>query len=391
MNKVDFKAADLSFKIYNNIEDIKAAWDMLANHSSDYQFYHKPVWFEAFIKNLSNPENKLLFISIHQHHELLGIIPLEYCIVKKMMFRLKVLRMPEHSHLYLYDCLIKEQLQPFILELLLDFLQYQSKFKWDVIFFSGTTENSNISKIFTHSQVENSYSVAHQASSSIQCKDNYEATVAHISSKFKRNLSRLQRKAEKLGALSYISYHYNDENNPLLFSEYYQNFLDVEHDSWKAATKTAIKCDKKLIGFYQYLAENFAPPDSCVINLLKLNDEVIAVQFGIKVGDQLNLLKIGFREQYKGIGPGNIILSYTLKDCIQKGIKKVNIVTAPPWAEKWKSHSTQLYRHFIFNSSIAGYSAKYFFLLLPFIKSTRSFYYQLRDKYFNKTNSGINK
>ncbi|MFK5986463.1 MAG: GNAT family N-acetyltransferase [Pseudomonadota bacterium] len=373
----------LLFKLHQNIEEIEQQWTKLGEQQQQFYFYQKPDWFKTISQTLINKtnaknNNKLYYIGIYQQSTLLGIIPIEYLQLKKFGLSLKVICFPTHSLLDLSDCLIHQSIQPFVLEELIKFLNNNKDLLWDVIFFSATPEYSCTNKLFANKHIKNYYCVKHGASSFINCENTFEKTTAHISSKFKRNLKRLERKAEKQGELSYHTFLSQAKNQnesekvQQQFEQAYQDFLDIEADSWKSGTHTAIKCKQQSIQFYQQLAKNFQYPDNCLINILKINNQAIATQIGIIIGKQLNLLKIGFRQDYKSIGPGNIILSHTIKQAIQHKNKQISTVTAPRWAEKWKSDSVILYRHIIFKASLSGFMAKLFFLLLPLLKKIRT-------------------
>lgn len=372
MKEFQSTSVTLSFKRVDDIESIENAWNELGSRLSHFHFYHKPAWFKAYKESLFSPNNQLFFVTIHADNTLLGLVPLEYICIKKLAIPLKVLRLPFNSHLDLSDCLIDESIYKMVLEQLVEFINCQKDLKWDVFFMGGTAENSHANHIFASATVKQNikhcYTMQSGASSYIQCEGNYNDSVAHISSKFKRNVARLERKAEKQGDIHYLSYACNRGDQPELFQQYYQAFLAVEADSWRAEIGTAIKDNPPAARFYEKLGSYFSAPDTCIINLLKLNNEVIAVQFGIQVGERLNLLKIGFRKNYKNIGPGNIIFNRTLKNSINEGLKIVSTTTAPPWAEKWKSDSVKVYRHFIFNQTFAGFLAKRVFLLYPSYK-----------------------
>lgn len=382
----------LSFIIHHGIDDCEADWTKFGASLQQYHFYHKPAWFKAYTGSIKDPQAELIYIGIYWQNDLIGIIPFEYIRINKLLINIKVLRLPWHAHLDLADIILAEQIaEPLktanILPALLDFLNQQPRFAWDVIFFGQTPAGSHSQRLFENNSIKNCYSVPHGSSSYIQCKQNYTDTVAHITSKFKRNLSRLERKAEKQGDLCYQSFRCSQPENIKQFPTQLDTFLQVEADSWKADTHTAIIFDHDAVNFYQSLCENFTQPDSCVINRLQIGDEVIAVQFGIQVGNRLNLLKIGFRQKYKSVGPGNIILSRTLKSAIEQGVEVVSTTTAPPWADKWKSDSQSLYRHIIFSSSLAGQAAKTFFLLLPQLKKIKSYWQNIKNKYFKNSHS----
>jgi len=188
----------------------------------------------------------------------------------------------------------------------------------------------------------------------IRCnKASADENMAHVSSRFRRNMRRLRKRAEGIGPVTFEACRgaqASSEGLPL--------FLDVEHDSWKSASGSSIASEERLVRFYEAVSRMEGSGRECQVNLLKIGGETAAAQFGIRSGRTYYMLKIGYRDSYSEIGPGNLLLSDTIEYFTRDpGIDTINLVTAPPWAEKWKSHEVPLASHFIYRNSLRGFVA----------------------------------
>jgi CelD/BcsL family acetyltransferase involved in cellulose biosynthesis len=116
-----------------------------------------------------------------------------------------------------------------------------------------------------------------------------------------------------------------------------EQFLTVESSGWKKDTGTAIALDERLVGFYRALVREFGPRGMCRINVLTLDDQAIAAQFGLISDRQLNLLKIGYSHEHGSVAPGNLIMRDTIEQvCADPALDRLSFVTHPPWSHLWK-------------------------------------------------------
>jgi CelD/BcsL family acetyltransferase involved in cellulose biosynthesis len=92
-----------------------------------------------------------------------------------------------------------------------------------------------------------------------------------------------------------------------------------------------------------------------MINLLELNGECIAAQFGLLFDGVLYLLKIGYRESHARLAPGFLLFERLLEECSAGGpIHTVNIGTGPDWSHSWRPESVPVWEYSLFNTTIHG-------------------------------------
>ena len=359
---------DLRFTLHRGkqgFSEVVDAWSELCRSLNSQQFYQWPAWYRSYMDSLSKDPETIFFVAVHRQQELMALIPLELIRRRVYGVNLRVIQFPSHQHMALYDCLLSPEVERGFLQQLVSFIRQQKRLKWDLMFFHRVPEDSYTNRMFKHGNVAGAYSQCFYERFFIDCNSDLEAALKHIPSRFRRNLRRLERKAEKLGELS-LDIRYAGEDG---FNDGYRDLLEIEGDGWKQRANTAILCDQKQVAFYERLASYFSSPFRCHVNRLLLDGKGIAAQFGIDNGVTISLLKIGYLEEYKNAGPGNVLLLKLLKEQYQTGqVKTIDIGTAPEWAQKWKSRSIGVYRHFVFNRTPKGMLVKHSYLLAERLK-----------------------
>jgi len=169
--------------------------------------------------------------------------------------------------------------------------------------------------------------------------------------KLKRNLRRLRKQLEEQGNVC-IEHVVDADALPRAFDV----FLQVEASGWKGADKsaTAIGDDEQLRAFYQSLLTPSTQGLQPEINLLWCDEHCIAAQFGLRTGDYLSLLKIGYNEEYARYSPGYLLLESVLASTQTRNIHTLSLVTSPPWAERWHPNTVPVWHVNYYNHCSMG-------------------------------------
>jgi len=88
---------------------------------------------------------------------------------------------------------------------------------------------------------------------------------------------------------------------------------------------------------------------------MKLDGHPIASQLSVISGKTYNMLKIGYDEEFRSIGPGALLLDETVK-CFSRddSIDTISFVTGCGWADKWVPEALYVKSHYIYNGTIKG-------------------------------------
>ncbi|WP_405230062.1 GNAT family N-acetyltransferase [Lentisalinibacter sediminis] len=192
--------------------------------------------------------------------------------------------------------------------------------------------------------------VASSRSAVLCCSGTYDESIDHLSGRFRRNISRLERRASRRGK---ITCEFIRERSALQHA--IQEFIEVEDDGWKGEEGTSIASESRLTRFYTRLVENSSDADQWQVNFLRIGQQALASHFGVVSGDTYYILKIGYRERFADLGPGNLLLKHLIdRLCRDKRVRQICFVTDPDWAAKWKSDSLPLYSYVAYARSLRG-------------------------------------
>jgi len=345
----------LIFRKFTGLEGLKKLkhdWQSLLENVSDNQYLHTYEWHLSFMQAFASKNAYYIFYCVYDNDCAVAIFPLYIEYRKTPLFTLKSLTLPTHSHITLHDFIIHDDIlckQSVVSDLTRQL--GKDRIHWDYCLFPSVIEGSKAQLQLDYEAYNPAMKNTIDDSYSIDLADTYEDTISHIPGNFRRNVARLERKAQKQGELKFIQAVSTTEE----ITDYLQQFIEIENDSWKGKNNSSIKSNQKFIDYYRSLTNNFKDKSVCLINFLQINDELIAGQFAIKHNNRLNLLKIGYKEEYSPIGPGNILLSYTLRHCIESPeYDNVNIITSPKWAEKWFNNNKHVYSYYLFRKSPRG-------------------------------------
>lgn len=303
---------------------IKGPWQNLAERSG-YHFLHFPGWYEAQLANIED-DSSIFFVTVtHSVAGLCAVIPLEKCVVAKGPVKLPILQLFYPNEMGVNDilsCVSLVEYRGLIARKLRQSVGFFAFIRWQCIVQSGCAVRRIIlpeNARFTHQ------------SKYLDFSQGLEAFWAGYNSRFRKNLQKKMSKAEEAGALSLVC---ATEGQAL--QEAFTTFLRVEDSGWKGERGTSVAKQPAKLAYYQTLLQSYSKTQNVQINVLYLDDAAIAAQFGIRIGDRLYLLKIGFSEAHAAISPGYLVLYKLIEEMGRDGvIKAISFVTGVDWIDRW--------------------------------------------------------
>lgn len=365
---------DITFRRYTGLDGLialKDDWKQLINHVSDDQYLHAYEWHLSYMQALLAPDTKCFYYCAYIDKQPVAIFPFCFEKNKTKLISLNFITLPQHSHITLHDFILHDDIlcKKHLIADLISAIKADG-IKWDYLLFTSVIESSKSQLQLDYEAYPLTIKNVIDDSYSIDLSKTYEETISHLPGNFRRNIARLERKALKQGELDLVQIRLDKHQE----DNYLEQFIEIENDSWKGKNNSSIKSSQEFIDYYKYLACNFSNNSYSVINFLRQNNELIAGQFAIYHKNRLNLLKIGYREKYSGIGPGNILLAYTLRDFIDNSdCTNINIITSPKWADKWYNNRKKVYSYYLFNRTLKGYCVYLLYRhVIPALKNIRS-------------------
>lgn len=347
-------------KVYQGLEGLAAIqkhWRNLMQQLDCKGFWHYYEWYESYLQYLEPEPERLFFFVLFDSEQVLAILPLKHQSKRFKGVPLNVLELPRHSHIKLKDIVFPRSFQTdAALEALLNGLKQLTSPPWDVILLHDLLPNAcaltafakmPVTKIIEH----------HDACDAIDIGSSSDSINEGMSKQLKKSLKVSNRRAAAMGTLTSAAVRHPDHLRAA-----FQAFLDLEASGWKGpqGTRTAIRCDPKVMGFYASLVQKFGALNQCEVALLYLNEQTIAGTFSLIVDDTAYSLKIAYDESKANLSPGNLqreklMLNYAQ----QQSIRSLNLVSgsSSPWHRRWNITSRTTYRLYLFNRSAKAYMA----------------------------------
>lgn len=151
-----------------------------------------------------------------------------------------------------------------------------------------------------------------------------------------------------------------------------EEVLAVEASGWKGKEKTAILCDQKVLIFYRHLVSQWAQAGLLRLFLLQnYNEEIIAFQLCGLYKGVLTSLKIGYRQDYYKLSPGQVLQLQILRWAFAQSDVDIFDMLGPATPNKliWSTDQEDLYTLQVFRPNAPGLTAWLRFVIAPAVKS----------------------
>ncbi len=258
------------------LEMLRNEWRSCLEAHASTTYLQLPEWFSAYLKSIAGDSRRVHFIAAYHQQRLAGVFAVESGRLGGSLLGVPTLRLISGSHMHLADVGVPAATQNVWREFHA-WLHRQRELPWQVLLADGVCSDSSLaSQLRRDDTATLRIGAPHSTTLWLDCSQGVAHALRKVSKSHRANVKRLTRRACELGNLSYEAVTEPDRLGAAL-----NEFFEVEASGWKAGAGSAIKLHKELIGFYRQLAEQFGAHGQCRINLLRLNGEVIAAQFGL--------------------------------------------------------------------------------------------------------------
>ena len=214
-----------------------------------------------------------------------------------------------------------------------------TEINWDILFLSGIHPDS------VHFQelirgFRGHYSLGLGPSSVRRVADldgGVDGFLSRRASKFRANLRRTSRRADKIGvAVEYFDAATPEEAaGPLL-----NRALAVEHQSWKADADTGI-IDGPMKSFYRDMLPRLAHRDALRFLFLTLDGVDIAYCFGAVFNDSFRGLQMSYHNDYREHSPGSLAQLRMIERLCDEGVESYDLGSEMDYKQKWAEQSLE--------------------------------------------------
>jgi CelD/BcsL family acetyltransferase involved in cellulose biosynthesis len=156
-----------------------------------------------------------------------------------------------------------------------------------------------------------------------------EEYFSKLSKKFLSNYHRTGRRIQEQPDVRFRFETGNTEVNA-------EQFMDIEHQGWKAVRKTSIRSDESYVEFFRLLAKRMEEQGWLRWAFLDIDGEPVAGQFMVQSGDTLYVVKIGYNENFSKLAPGATLFGHVIENTFESGCaKEINFMSGYSWLNDW--------------------------------------------------------
>ncbi len=153
-----------------------------------------------------------------------------------------------------------------------------------------------------------------------------------LSSSRRSSLRRARRKAEEQGEIEVELLTPTAGQVEALLDEAFA----VESRSWKGEAGTAVAFVPAQNDFFRRYAAELAARGSLRLDLLRIDGQAVAMQYGMRWNERHWLFKIGFDEAFKAASPGQILLSESVAAAARDGLAGYELLgSRDAWTDVW--------------------------------------------------------
>lgn len=189
----------------------------------------------------------------------------------------------------------------------------------------------------------------------IQVPDDADDFVASLSSNFRKNLRKQNRRLDKLTGVEYDFIESENADNACL-----EDFLALEASGWKGEKGTAIASSKRDTEFYRDLTSRLAESGLLEWHFLRAEGKTIAGHLAIRTGRVITLSKIAYDEGYSRCSPGNMLFLHMIEREIEReSSDQIDCLTDMAWHSNWRMSRRRYYNITSFRGKLIPLLAGY--------------------------------
>jgi CelD/BcsL family acetyltransferase involved in cellulose biosynthesis len=176
-----------------------------------------------------------------------------------------------------------------------------------------------------------------------------------IKKSLKNDLRRARKKAQTLGQLGV---DFSEIKDAKQLSSILNTAFSIEASGWKGGNHTAILSDQMRKHFFETYARSSLRDDIFRISFLLIDSKPVAVQYAVEAMKAYWLLNIGYDESVRSCSPGNLLLDASIKDSLNRGLLRYNLLgKEEPWTRRWTKTTQDCVVFAAYRSNFVGAKA----------------------------------
>ncbi|GAB3661899.1 hypothetical protein GCM10027596_22560 [Nocardioides korecus] len=154
-----------------------------------------------------------------------------------------------------------------------------------------------------------------------------------LSNRRRRDLRTARRRLDRAGT---VTFSMESPRDPAQVDLLLAEFVTVEARSWKRGAGTALAVDDPMRDFFRAFCRASAATGILRFAMLRVDGTAVAAQLATEVQGRFSLFKIGFDEAYARSSPGNLLMEFSLRSALDRGLTTFDFLgSEEPWTAVW--------------------------------------------------------
>lgn len=325
---------------FAELDAIATQWDTLSEQAVHKNPLMSYQWLRTYFELCTADFQDWAVGIVMQQDTLLAVLPVTLVQVKKYGLSCQALTLPYNSETMSVDMLVAEQATTDIYPQLVHAL-FRHFPRALYLHFHRIDGQSG-----TLHHLQGMHNVREFCENGASMDNNLDfiSRRNNLPKNFKSNLNKAANKASRLGEIEFIYAPVNDTPQAQM-----DIVIEAEKNSWKGEAGTAIACSANNIRFYHALVKRLSDKGWLAIHYVKLNDDIIAANLGIMFGGSLLLWKLGYRDEFKQLSPGGLLMEKLLQHIDGNGqVKRIDLMTNESWYNNWNMQWRPFYDMYVY-------------------------------------------
>ena len=332
------------------IERLTVEWQNVCLEGRFAQPFFQPEWVAAYLRAFAADKTLVVF-TVRRQGQLRAVLPLVAEFTTLHGVPVRKLRSPSNVHSCRFDLVVGKDDESETINVLWQALRQKNN--WDVIELLDVPEGGAAEQLLRLAAAEGyqggQWKQPPGAYLALPESDRREETLSALtSSKLRKSLRYYRRNLEKQGVLRFKSIAVDDQKMR-------ESFYQLESAGWKGNQRTAIICEEQTKKFYDEVARTAAQSGYYTLYSLELNENPIAMQFGLTYGGCFHLLKPAYDENFREHSPGHLLTYEVLSDLIACGGREYDFMSpTSEWKSRWANAVRAQSHLYIFRRGFIG-------------------------------------
>ena len=307
----------------------RSQWNALLGETAGSTVFQTHEWFQCWWTAFGN-RHQLFLITLWNGESLAGIAPM--MIVRRHgLRRLEFVGSPNAD----YQDFILGNRAPELLPVIVRYL-FEQRAAWDMIVLRNVPTDSPTFAMLP--AMMRSLGLGATDLERISCPT-FEVSSRTAEVRQWLNRYSLRRRIKQLRSLGEVTFTRCE--TPAQLEYYLPRFFEqyVERRRGTAAAEAFMRADVR--AFFVALAKSMLPSGWLHFSVLECAGRPAAFHFGFEFGDRLYWYKPSFDPKFARQSPGKILLSYLIRDSLERGLKELDFTVG---AEAFKARYTSINR-----------------------------------------------